>query len=161
MNRLVKHSVLATGIACLLVASIGGAWAGDRHKYHKHGYGKHHGHHYHQPYKSDRHYRRYDSDDDEKLLYGLLAGGLLGYVIGNANQVDYSNRYYTTPAVTSYPQSAPVSSYPRNTPVTGCLQEREYQMKVIVGGKDADAYGTACLQPDGSWYRGPATVVAH
>jgi surface antigen len=33
-------------------------------------------------------------------------------------------------------------------------------MKVIVGGKEAQAYGTACLQPDGSWYRGPAKVVS-
>jgi surface antigen len=34
-------------------------------------------------------------------------------------------------------------------------------MKVMVGGKAADAYGTACLQPDGSWYRGPAYLVSH
>jgi surface antigen len=33
-------------------------------------------------------------------------------------------------------------------------------MTVIVGGKEAQAYGTACLQPDGSWYRGPAKVVS-
>ena len=152
MNRLVQHSALAAGIACLLLASIGAAWAGDNHKYRKHAYGKHHGHHIHQPYKRSHHHRRYDSDDDEKLIYGLLVGGLFGYVIGNANQVDYSNRYYSAPPVTSYPQNAAVSS---------CLQEREYQMKVIVGGKEADAYGTACLQPDGSWYRGPARVVSH
>ncbi len=160
MNRLVKKSALVTGIACLLLAGMGGAWAGDDHKYRKHGYGKHHGHHYHQPYNNKRHYRRYDSDDDEKLIYGLLVGGLFGYVIGNANQVDYSNSYYSAPPVTSYPQTAPVSSYTQSVPATSCLQEREYQMKVIVGGKEADAYGTACLQPDGSWYRGPARVVS-
>ncbi len=34
-------------------------------------------------------------------------------------------------------------------------------MKVIVGGKEADAYGTACLQPDGGWYRGPAHLLSH
>lgn len=28
---------------------------------------------------------------------------------------------------------------------------REYQRKVTVGGKIVDSYGTACMQPDGSW----------
>jgi surface antigen len=28
---------------------------------------------------------------------------------------------------------------------------REYQSKVVVGGKTEEAYGTACRQPDGSW----------
>lgn len=28
---------------------------------------------------------------------------------------------------------------------------REYQRKVTVGGKVVDSYGTACMQPDGSW----------
>jgi surface antigen len=33
-------------------------------------------------------------------------------------------------------------------------------MKVIVGGRSVDAYGTACLQPDGSWSRGPAKLAS-
>lgn len=28
---------------------------------------------------------------------------------------------------------------------------REYQRKVTVGGRVVDSYGTACMQPDGSW----------
>ena len=28
---------------------------------------------------------------------------------------------------------------------------REYQTTVTVGGRDQEAYGTACQQPDGSW----------
>lgn len=28
---------------------------------------------------------------------------------------------------------------------------REYQRRVTIGGKIQDSYGTACLQPDGSW----------
>ena len=28
---------------------------------------------------------------------------------------------------------------------------REYQRRVTIGGKVQDSYGTACLQPDGSW----------
>lgn len=42
---------------------------------------------------------------------------------------------------------------------SSCLQDREYQSTVIVGGREVEAYGTACLQPDGSWLRGPAKLV--
>ena len=42
-----------------------------------------------------------------------------------------------------------------------CLQEREYQTTVVVGGKNVPAYGTACLQPDGSWKREPARLVSY
>ncbi len=42
--------------------------------------------------------------------------------------------------------------YPGNT----CLQQREYRSKIMVGGRQVDGYGTACLQPDGSWRYGPA-----
>lgn len=37
-----------------------------------------------------------------------------------------------------------------------CLMTREYQTEIVVGGELVPAYGEACLQPDGSWYRGPA-----
>lgn len=37
-----------------------------------------------------------------------------------------------------------------------CLMTREYQTEILVGGELVPAYGQACLQPDGSWYRGPA-----
>jgi hypothetical protein len=30
-------------------------------------------------------------------------------------------------------------------------QCREFQQQVTIGGNDEEAYGTACLQPDGSW----------
>jgi len=32
-----------------------------------------------------------------------------------------------------------------------CLQVREYQTQIVVGGRTVPAYGDACLQPDGSW----------
>lgn len=38
---------------------------------------------------------------------------------------------------------------------SSCLQTREYQTTIIVGGKRVQAYGFACLQPDGSWRQGP------
>ncbi len=40
-----------------------------------------------------------------------------------------------------------------------CLQIREYQTTLIIGGEEMEAYGDACLQPDGSWIQGaPKTV---
>lgn len=154
-----KSIAQKTGIVLVaaLVAGLGAqpSWAGGDRGY-KHGYKGHHGY-YGQPRPAARHYRRHNSDDDEKLIYGLLVGGLFGYVIGNANQVEPRQPRYTPPQPGYTP---PATSYPYSDPASTCLQEREYQMKVIVGGKQVDAYGTACLQPDGSWYRGPAQLVS-
>lgn len=61
-------------------------------------------------------------------------------------------RVYTRPPAPP-PQARPV---PRQN---GCLMIREYQTKVVVGGKSVDAYGDACMQPDGSWRRGPPKLV--
>jgi len=41
-----------------------------------------------------------------------------------------------------------------------CLQEREYTTTVTIGGQEREAYGTACLTPDGSWHMGPPTLEA-
>jgi hypothetical protein len=38
---------------------------------------------------------------------------------------------------------------------SSCLQTREYQTTITVGGTRVPAYGLACLQPDGSWRQGP------
>ena len=46
-------------------------------------------------------------------------------------------------------------------PHSTCLMTREYQTEVLVGGELVPAYGLACLQPDGSWYRGPAVPASH
>lgn len=161
MNQHIQRTGLI--LAAALLASVGAqsSWADGDHYYGK--YGKYGKHGYKQPwgqqhyrYPSQYHYRRHNSDDDEKLIYGLLVGGLFGYVIGNAQQQEsYPSQTYTPPPQPSY------QSYSDYAPAAStCLQEREYQMQVIVGGKEAQAYGTACLQPDGSWYRGPAKVVS-
>ncbi len=41
---------------------------------------------------------------------------------------------------------------------SSCRQTREYQTKVTIGGRTENAYGTACLQADGTWLRGPLRV---
>ena len=117
----------------------------------KYGHGKHYGHHsgpaYHN--KHITHYYKNDNSN-EKLLIGLVVGGILGYVINSAqHKSKYGYPTYPSPQPNAYP----MSSYQPNTT---CLQEREYQTTVVVGGRNVPAYGTACLQPDGSWRHEPA-----
>jgi len=130
-----------------------------------HGYGhyKHHGGGY---YGHGRHGKyvtknKYKNDNDgEKLLIGLLVGGIVGYAIGDSrNSRAYHDSY--APAPTSPREGYSTTEYSRISSTEGtCLQEREYQNKVIIGGRTVDAYGTACLQPDGSWRYGPAQVAS-
>lgn len=56
------------------------------------------------------------------------------------------------PAVV-YAAPAPVTVSPASPVYTDSLGRtcREYQTTVSVGGAPQPAYGTACLQPDGSW----------
>jgi surface antigen len=35
--------------------------------------------------------------------------------------------------------------------LSDCLQTREYQTEIVIDGQPVPAYGTACLQADGSW----------
>ncbi len=59
------------------------------------------------------------------------------------------------------PQPAPqyVPEPEPQGPASTCLMTREYQTQIVVHGKLVDGYGHACLQPDGSWYRGPAVAI--
>ncbi len=42
---------------------------------------------------------------------------------------------------------------------TSCLQTREYTTTMVIEGRTVEAYGTRCLQADGSWRYGPAQPV--
>ncbi len=65
---------------------------GDRHhnKQRRHAKAHKYDRHHYKQYKKRHHYNRhnyayrYDDDDDEKLLIGLVLGGLIGYAINNA-----------------------------------------------------------------------------
>ena len=46
--------------------------------------------------------------------------------------------------------SGSVTTIRKGTSTSG-RQCREFQQRVTIGGKTEEAYGTACLQPDGSW----------
>jgi len=63
----------------------------------------------------------------------------------------YPPVYYAPPPAV-YVQPAPIAaqpaspSYQRNGQIC-----REYRTTVVIGGVQRPSYGTACLQPDGSW----------
>lgn len=152
----------------------GKVWKGHDHhggRHDKHYYkhrGKHHGKHHGKHYRDHGHpgghghgkhvikiKKKNDNDDDEeKFLLGLLVGGIAGYAINQYNNQSYQ-------VYDSYPvrDTGYTSGYTSSGYSTGggyCLQQREYQSRVTVGGRSVDAYGTACLQPDGSWRYAPA-----
>jgi hypothetical protein len=107
-------SVLAAFLALSLAAS-GSAWAGSDRYSHPHKTYKHethrYGHHDRHGYKQ-RHYRdhgRYQrnrhDDDDEKLLIGLIIGGVIGYAISQSQPA-------AAPPVEYYaPEPAPTGGY--------------------------------------------------
>ena len=102
-----------------------------------------------------QHHHNNHNHDNDKLWIGLLGGGLLGYGLGvyqHSNAANQDNYPQETSA--SLPPADP--QYPTTAQLSPCLQEREYRTKIMVGGKEVEGYGTACLQPDGSWRYGAA-----
>jgi len=99
------------------------------------------------------------------VAIGTLAGALIGQDIGRSldeadRQAMEQNAQYAlehAPTNTSTPwrnpdsgnggQITPVETYKAKSGAY-C---REYQQTIWVGGKEQQAYGTACRQPDGSW----------
>lgn len=101
----------------------------------------------------------------EGIAAGVILGGLLGGAIGD--RLDAADRRYasqaTHQALESVPSGTtttwrnpdnnhsgtimPTSTY-QTANGTYC---REFQQVITVGGKQQQAYGTACRQPDGSW----------
>ena len=99
------------------------------------------------------------------IAIGTLAGALFGQEIGRSlDQADrvamgqnaqYSLEYARSHETTSWnnPDSGNSGSM---TPIKTYKASngeycREYRQTVMIGGKEQDAYGTACRQPDGSW----------
>ena len=94
----------------------------------------------------------------------LVALGVTAAVLASTASRDRSPAQtrevvYVTPPPPTYPapvaQAAPAAGSPST-----CQMTREYQTEIMVGGRLVPAYGQACLQPDGSWYHGPAVPEA-
>ncbi len=100
-----------------------------------------------------RAHARYN-DDGLAIGLGLAMGALFGYAISeSANHHSYAHRQ-TTIVVPSDTVSVTRPGYIAQR--SSCLQTREYQTRIVIGSRNVDAYGTACLQTDGSWSFGPA-----
>ncbi|MEO0411565.1 MAG: hypothetical protein AAF221_06985 [Pseudomonadota bacterium] len=93
--------------------------------------------------------------------------GVLGLAILNQNRVNRAPNTVVVQqpvivpqaGVTGYPQTVGIAPFNAGQPSGQCLQVREYQTTIIVGGAPRDAYGNACLQPDGTWRQGPAVLL--
>jgi hypothetical protein len=145
--------LLATGIAAVLLAgSAAPAFAHDRDWGGRgHGWygGPRHGHSYDsRPYYGHRYYGGRHHGDDA-LFFGL--GAITGLATGAILAAPPAPRYYYPPAVTYAPPPAylPPPSYGASSYESGYC--REYQRNIYIGGTVQRSYGTACLQPDGSW----------
>ncbi len=179
--------IVVAAIVGTNTAMAGGGYGGHARGhlgYERHGlthYGpKHHGikrygrRHRHSRY-GHRH-RHSDGDVGLALGFGLLFGTLLGHALREPRYYEPPRgyRYYRPPRYYGDPRydygyrrprvihreyRTATPSYRGGESSGPCLQQREYQAKIIVGGREVDAYGTACLQPDGSWRRGAATRV--
>lgn len=126
-----------------------------RHNYKKYGYNRNNYRGYY-GYSRNRHNRGRGGE----VALGVLTGGLLFYAL-TANQRSQNNDRtvyvqqqptYTQPQQQWTQPQQPVQ--PQNDP--SCLQVREYQTTITVGGQSVPAYGQSCLQADGSWKLGPA-----
>jgi hypothetical protein len=95
----------------------------------------------------------HDNHNNYKLWLGILGGGIAGYVLSNIQHDQTAAQDYYPPANATAPVT--VTRYQTTVTDSTCLQEREYRSKIMVGGKQVEGYGTACLQPDGSWRYGP------
>ncbi len=96
---------------------------------------------------------------------GAAAGAILGAVFGNqiGAELDAEDRRHAyvagqTAMVTGMPanwQNSGTGNSGTVTPTKDVRNDgkycREYQTKVVVGGKTVEAYGTACRKPDGAW----------
>ena len=91
--------------------------------------------------------------------YGPSYGGRIGFGYSSGYHDSYSLFFslplYLGPSPT--PVAAPVLQATRLVPEAArqapqsCLQRREYQTEIVIDGRTVPAYGTACLQADGSW----------
>jgi hypothetical protein len=158
-------------LAAALLVGASSAWAGGyRHHGCYHGHGGHHGH---RAYSSVRwgvgwsypapYWRAYPYYPAPRPYYGPAYGPAGGVVsIGYGTGAHHSSwgfglsfplylgpRYAPPPPVAA-PAMQTTQTAPRQAR-NDCLQLREYQTEIVVGGRTVPAYGDACLQPDGSW----------
>jgi len=94
---------------------------------------------------------------------GLVVGGLVGSELGRMyDTLNKEEQRVHSSIITESIQTSKIGEgHQWYNPQTGnsgrvvvTKQEeycREYQQTIVIGGKEQQAYGTACRQPDGTW----------
>ena len=95
---------------------------------------------------------------------GVAAGGLIGNHIGRSlDRADQAYLYQASERAQTAPVGETITWSNPNTGNSGSVTPtregqsstgaycREFQQTVIIGGKEEQAYGVACRQPDGAW----------
>ncbi len=122
----------------------------------------HYRHHHYRPHHFRHgHYHHHHGHGAGRTLLGIGIG-LLAYDIIHKSKAHARAR--TTYEESSYPPAYPprrsaVRIEPPAASAGDCLQIREYQTIITVGGEEREAYGDACLMPDGNWRLGPPKLV--
>ncbi|GIX16623.1 MAG: hypothetical protein KatS3mg119_0809 [Rhodothalassiaceae bacterium] len=153
---LVLAAAALMGAAAARPADAGGA-VGFGYGYHGPGahvgahVGYHHRHHHH--HHGRFHYRHHHHGHGAAYTLLGVGLGLIAYDIARKSAraeriAEREVRYLSPPP--------PVPPSDRDG---GCLQIREYQTTITVGGEEKEAYGDACLMPDGSWRLGAPKLV--
>jgi hypothetical protein len=101
--------------------------------------------------------RAYASGSHHGFGYGIHHGYGSHFGFGFVNShypYSYSYPYFSSAYVASAQQPVPIVVYRRRaqyTPHEKSAYCRKYMKKIVVDGKNVRAYGTACLQEEGSW----------
>lgn len=151
---------LAGGLAALCLAVVfltaGPSATARADGYVSFGFGTSFGHgHRHHRYGRYRygHYRYYGHRYHRHRHYGHRHYGHRHY---GHHHHRHSHVTYTRviPAAPAQQQARTAKPAAAKDASSSCLMIREYQTKITVGGEEVEAYGDACLQPDGSWRLG-------
>lgn len=105
-----------------------GYGAHDPHYGYFHGYGP-----WRPPYRS-------------RIGVGYRSGYYDAFSLSFSLPLNFGPGYEPAPTVLVPSVARAAQSVPRD-----CLQQREYQTEIFIDGKAVPAYGTACLEADGSW----------
>lgn len=150
MMRILLITLTCLGAQAFTVPDV------EAHGYHRHG--GHHGYagyRYGYPYRHGYPYRygypRYGYAPSVSIGYSSF-GWSDSWGVGLSFPLYIGSRHAPEPAMVYGPHRHDPDdrSYipaPRQT----CRQEREYQTEIVIGDDVVPAYGTACLQDDGSW----------
>lgn len=168
--------------------AAGGHYYGGHYSYgysnRRHHYGGGYSSYRYKPYYSGSYYygghhnRRGHGNAGTYAGLALLGLGL-GYAISKSSRNDYYrgdsyyqddedySRYYTPPRPNGqynqgqedqYQDQGAYQSGGNSFDFSQCQETRAYQTTIFVDGQEQQAFGTACLMPDGSWVAGPMQI---